>query len=307
MDEILTILGQLFSPQGAFTVCLLMALILYIRVLRRISAKARAILAITPDKLVKDKLSDTELDRYSRHIILREIGGQGQSKLRKARVLVVGAGGLGSPVLSYLAAAGVGVIGVIDDDIVSLSNLQRQVLFDEDQLDTPKVFSAQAKLKKLNPFVEILPFNRRLNTLDAETLFCDFDLIIDGTDNFATRQLVNSACVKLKKPLILGAITQWEGQVSVFNVTQSSPCYACVFPTEPASGLAPDCASAGVMGALPGVIGSMMAAEAIKQITGAGKILSNQMLIFDILHSDVHKINISKNSECQICNGHYDT
>ena len=300
-------LNQIITPEGAFLIGLICIIYLYIRILRRKSAKTRIELSTSPDEIPQSSMTETELDRYSRHILLREIGGQGQSKLRKAKVLVVGAGGLGSPILSYLAAAGVGTIGVIDDDLVSLSNLQRQVLFDEDHLDYPKVFAAKDKIKKLNPFIDILPFNRRLTTLEAELLFIEFDLIVDGSDNFSTRQVVNLACVKLNKPLVSGAISQWEGQVSIFNETKNSACYACIFPIEPADGLAPNCAKGGVMGALPGIIGSVMASEVIKKITGAGVNLTNKLMIFDALNNEFSKINIKKNINCKICKEHYET
>ena len=300
-------LNQIITPEGAFLIGLICIIYLYIRILRRKSAKTRIELSTSPDEIPQSSMTETELDRYSRHILLREIGGQGQSKLRKAKVLVVGAGGLGSPILSYLAAAGVGTIGVIDDDLVSLSNLQRQVLFDEDHLDYPKVFAAKDKIKKLNPFIDILPFNRRLTTLEAELLFIEFDLIVDGSDNFSTRQVVNLACVKLNKPLVSGAISQWEGQVSIFNETKNSACYACIFPIEPADGLAPNCAEGGVMGALPGIIGSVMASEVIKKITGAGVNLTNKLMIFDALNNEFSKINIKKNINCKICKEQYET
>ena len=300
-------LNQIITPEGAFLIGLICIIYLYIRILRRKSAKTRIELSTSPDEIPQSSMTETELDRYSRHILLREIGGQGQSKLRKAKVLVVGAGGLGSPILSYLAAAGVGTIGVIDDDLVSLSNLQRQVLFDEDHLDYPKVFAAKDKIKKLNPFIDILPFNRRLTTLEAELLFIEFDLIVDGSDNFSTRQVVNLACVKLNKPLVSGAISQWEGQVSIFNETKNSACYACIFPIEPADGLAPNCAEGGVMGALPGIIGSVMASEVIKKITGAGVNLTNKLMIFDALNNEFSKINIKKNINFKICKEHYET
>jgi molybdopterin/thiamine biosynthesis adenylyltransferase len=246
-------------------------------------------------------MSDTEIERYARHLILREVGGSGQQKLRKAKVLVIGAGGLGSPVLQYLAAAGVGTLGVIDDDIVSLSNLQRQVLFDEDQLDMPKVFAAQAKLEALNPHIVIRPYNRRLTDADAQDLFAEYDLVLDGTDNYKSRASVNAAGVDTKTPLISGAISQWEGQVSLFEPANGTPCYACIFPVEPADGLAPSCAEAGVMGALPGVIGSIMAAEAIKYITGAGQTLAGEMLIYDALYGESRKIGLQKSAECSVC------
>ena len=300
-------LNQIITPEGAFLIGLICIIYLYIRILRRKSAKTRIELSTSPDEITQSFMTETELDRYSRHILLREIGGQGQSKLRKAKVLVVGAGGLGSPILSYLAAAGVGTIGVIDDDLVSLSNLQRQVLFDEDHLDYPKVFAAKDKIKKLNPFIDILPFNRRLTRLEAELLFIEFDLIVDGSDNFSTRQVVNLACVKLNKPLVSGAISQWEGQVSIFNETKNSACYACIFPIEPADGLAPNCAEGGVMGALPGIIGSVMASEVIKKITGAGVNLTNKLMIFDALNNEFSKINIKKNINCKISKEHYET
>ena len=203
--------------------------------------------------------------------------------------------------LQYLAAAGVGTLGVIDDDIVSASNLQRQVLFDENDVDTPKVFAAQAKLKALNPFVEVLPYNRRFEAEIGADLVADFDLVLDGTDTFATRRMVNAACVAAGKPLISGAIGQWEGQVSVFDPTKDAPCYACLFPSEPADGLAPSCSEAGVMGALPGIIGSMMASEAIKEIVGVGQGLRGEMLIFDALYGESRKIKIERRKGCDVC------
>lgn len=250
-----------------------------------------------------DKMSDAELERYARHIVLREVGGQGQKKLRTARVLVVGAGGLGSPVLQYLAAAGVGTIGVIDDDVVSASNLQRQVLFTEDDVGKAKVFAAQAALRKLNPFVDVLPYNRKFTTEIGADLAADFDLVLDGTDTFETRTVANKACVVAGKPLVSGAIGQWEGQVTVFDPAKGDPCYACLFPTEPADGLAPSCAEAGVVGALPGIIGSMMASEAIKEIVGAGQSLHGDMLIFDALYGESRKIKIERRADCDVCGG----
>jgi len=190
---------------------------------------------------------------------------------------------------------------VIDDDVVSLSNLQRQVLFDEDQLDMPKVFAAEAKLAALNPHIIIRPYNRRLTAEIAENLFADYDLVLDGTDNFKTRALVNAACVASKTPLVSGAISQWEGQVSLFDPANGAPCYACVFSEEPAEGLAPSCAEAGVMGALPGIIGSIMAAEAIKHITGAGQTLAGEMLIYDALYGESRKIGLQRAADCTVC------
>ncbi len=245
--------------------------------------------------------SDTELERYARHIMLREVGGPGQKALKEARVLVIGAGGLGAPVMQYLGAAGVGVIGVIDDDVVDLSNLQRQVIHRDEDIGMPKVHSAAAAIRALNPHVEMRPYHRRLTEEIAEDLFADYDMILDGTDNFAARHLVNRAAVATGKPLISGALTQWEGQLSVFDPARGAPCYACVFPDIPAEGLAPSCAEAGVMGTLPGVIGAMMAGEAIKLITGAGEVLRGTLLIYDALYADARRIQIKRRADCPVC------
>ena len=245
--------------------------------------------------------TDTELNRYARHIVLREIGGMGQKKLKDAKVLVVGAGGLGSPALLYLAAAGVGTIGVVDDDEVDNSNLQRQVIHKDAAIGMPKVHSAAEAMRAQNPFVHVKPYQRRLTEQDAEQLIADYDLVLDGTDNFDTRYMVNQACVALGKPLISGALSQWEGQVSVFDPAQNAPCYQCIFPKAPAAGLAPSCAEAGVIGPLPGVIGSMMAVEALKVITGAGASLRGEMLIYDALYGETRKITLSRRADCEIC------
>ncbi|SDX14818.1 Molybdopterin or thiamine biosynthesis adenylyltransferase [Litoreibacter albidus] len=254
-----------------------------------------------PSAAPSDKFTEAELNRYARHIVLREIGGPGQKKMKKARALVIGAGGLGAPVLQYLAAAGVGTIGVIDDDVVDSSNLQRQVIHTDARIGMPKVFSAQAALEAQNPFVTIRPYNRRLQQDMAAELFADYDLILDGSDNAQTRYLVNEIAVQLGKPLISGAITQWEGQLSLFHPAQDTPCYACVFPNAAAAGLAPSCSEAGVVGALPGVVGSMMALEAIKHITGAGAVLRGQMLIYDALYAETRLINVKRDPACAVC------
>ncbi|UWR87620.1 HesA/MoeB/ThiF family protein [Phaeobacter inhibens] len=250
-----------------------------------------------------DKFSESELDRYARHIVLRELGGPGQKKLRKARVLVIGAGGLGAPALQYLAAAGVGTIGVIDDDLVENANLQRQVIHRDQDIGIPKVFSAQAAMEAQNPHITVRPYHRRLNADIATDLFGDYDLILDGTDNFETRYLVNRTAVALGKPLISGALSQWEGQISLFHPTAGGPCYQCIFPEAPAAGLAPSCSEAGVVGPLPGVVGAMMALEAIKAVTGAGQTLQGEMLIYDGLYSESRKITLSQRSDCPICAG----
>ena len=248
-----------------------------------------------------DQFSETELERYARHIVLRELGGPGQKKMKQARVLVIGAGGLGAPALQYLAAAGVGTIGVIDDDEVENANLQRQVIHCDADIGMPKVFSARQAMQAQNPNVVVLPYHRRLTEEIAAELFADFDLILDGTDNFDTRYLANRTAVALGKPLIFGGLSQWEGQLSVFNPAMDGPCYQCIFPEAPASGLAQSCAEAGVIGPLPGVVGSMMAVEAIKVITGAGQALRGEMLIYDALYGEGRKISLSRCPDCPIC------
>ncbi|WP_136637015.1 HesA/MoeB/ThiF family protein [Pseudooceanicola onchidii] len=246
---------------------------------------------------------DAELRRYARHIVLREVGGPGQVKLKQAKILVIGAGGLGSPALMYLAAAGVGTIGVIDDDAVDGTNLQRQVIHGDADIGRPKAHSAADRMRAINPFIEVRPYARRLIAEEAEALIGDYDLVLDGTDNFDTRYLANRVCVALGKPLISGALTQWEGQVSVFDPAHSAPCYQCVFPEAPAPGLAPSCAEAGVIGPLPGVVGSMMAVEAVKVITGAGAALRGEMMIYDALWGESRKIRVKPRADCPVCHG----
>ena len=255
-----------------------------------------------PDLAPKPLFQPEELDRYARHILLREIGGPGQKALKQARVLVVGAGGLGSPALLYLAAAGVGVIGVVDDDTVEASNLQRQIIHTDQGIGTPKVLSAARAIKALNPYVEVRPYQRRL-TEETAGLIGEYDLILDGSDNFDTRYLVNRVAAKAGKPLISGAITQWEGQVSLFDPAHGTPCYECVFQDRPAPGMVPTCAEAGVAAPLPGVIGAMMAMEAVKHITGAGEGLRGRLLIHDALYMETRVIGIEKRSDCPVCGG----
>ncbi len=249
----------------------------------------------------KPLFTETELNRYARHMVLRELGGPGQKRLKEARVLVIGAGGLGAPVLQYLAAAGVGMIGVIDDDVVENTNLQRQVIHRDASIGMPKVFSAQQEMQNQNPFVTVQPYNRKLTGDIAATLFSDYDLVLDGTDNFETRYLVNETAVAAGLPLISGALSQWEGQLSVFDPARGAPCYRCVFDSAPAPELAPSCAEAGVIGPLPGVIGTMMAVEAIKLLTGAGTPLLGQMVIYDGLFGESRTISLSRRSNCPIC------
>ncbi|WP_170578056.1 HesA/MoeB/ThiF family protein [Ruegeria arenilitoris] len=276
--------------------------LVYGRVLKALRNRAAPASAKEP-AMPSDQFSETELERYARHIVLRELGGPGQKKMKQARVLVIGAGGLGSPALQYLAAAGVGTIGVIDDDEVENANLQRQVIHRDADIGMPKVFSAQQAMLAQNPNVVVLPYHRRLTDEIATELFADFDLILDGTDNFDTRYLANRTAVALGKPLISGALSQWEGQLSVFDPANGAPCYQCIFPQAPAPGLAPSCAEAGVIGPLPGVVGSMMAVEAIKVITGAGQALRGEMLIYDALFGESRKITLSSREDCPICAG----
>lgn len=247
--------------------------------------------------------SEVELDRYARHIILREIGGPGQKALKEAKVLVIGAGGLGAPALQYLAAAGVGTIGVIDDDVVDNSNLQRQVIHRDADLGMAKVFSAEKAMRALNPYVTVRPYHRRLAEADAEALIADYDLVLDGTDNFDTRYLVNRVAAKLGKPLIAAALSQWEGQISTYDPAKGAPCYQCVFPQAPAPGLAPSCAEAGVLGPLPGVVGSMMAVEAVKEITGAGQGLRGRMMLYDALYGENRVMTLKRRTDCPVCGG----
>jgi len=276
---------------------------LYAQVLGRLRGRAvtrEAEAAPTPRP---GAFTETELDRYARHIVLRELGGPGQKRLKNARVLVIGAGGLGSPALLYLAASGVGTIGVIDDDVVENANLQRQVIHRDADIGIPKVLSAQAAMEAQNPGVTVRPYHRRLDEEIAGALLEDYDLVLDGTDNFATRYLANRVAVAWGKPLISGALSQWEGQLSVFDPAHGAPCYQCIFPEAPAPGLAPSCAEAGVVGPLPGVIGAMMAVEAVKVITWAGAPLRGEMLIYDALYGETRKIGLKPRGDCPVCGG----
>ena len=248
-----------------------------------------------------DEFSNHELERYSRHIILKELGGLGQRRIKDSSVLIIGAGGLGAPVIQYLAASGVGTIGIIDHDKVSLSNLQRQVIYPTKQVGEQKVFSAVDAIYRLNNNVNVRPYNRRLNSEIAEQIFSEYDVVVDGTDNFETRYISNSAAVITKKHLVSGALSQWEGQVSVFAPHKGGPCYACVFPSPPKDGLAVTCSEGGVFSPLPGVIGSVMAVETLKILSHSGNTLSGQMFIYDGLKGESRKIKINPNKKCPIC------
>lgn len=249
--------------------------------------------------------AEDELPRYARHIVLREIGGPGQARLKRARVLVVGAGGLGAPVLMYLAAAGVGQITVVDDDTVSLSNLQRQVIHAEDRIGMAKVASARVALGGINPHVRVIPVQARLDAALAAGLLPGQDLAIDGCDNLPTRHLLNAACAAAGVPLLSGAIAQWEGQLTLYDPARGAPCLACVFPEIPAEGLAPACAEAGVMGALPGIVGAMLAAEAIKELAGAGRGLRGRLLLHDALWGESREVALARRPGCPVCGRHH--
>lgn len=240
--------------------------------------------------------SAEEIKQYQRHLSLPGFGPEAQGKLKEAAVLVVGAGGLGCPALQYLVAAGVGKIGIMDDDLVDASNLQRQVLYTHDDIGQPKAAVASNRLSKLNPFVEIVPVVARLTRDNAEDALEDYELVVDGTDSFNSRYLINDACVLFDKTLIYGAIHQFEGQVSVFNLS-SGPTYRCLFPEPPPAGTVPNCAEIGVVGVLPGIIGCMQALEAIKVITGRGDSLSGKLLLYDAMSNSTRTLGLSPNPQ----------
>jgi len=244
-------------------------------------------------------LSRDELLRYSRHLVLPGLGLEGQRKLKGARVLVVGAGGLGAPAALYLAAAGVGTIGLADADRVDVTNLQRQIIHGTATLGARKVDSAKARLGDLNPHVEVTAIPERLTSANAREIVRQYDVVLDGSDNFPTRYLLNDACVLERKPLVYGSIFRWEGQVSVF--APGGPCYRCLFADPPPPGLVPNCAEGGVVGALPGIIGSLQALEAIKLILGAGETLTGRLLLFDGLRMTFREVTLRRDPDCPIC------
>ncbi|MCS6926938.1 MAG: molybdopterin-synthase adenylyltransferase MoeB [Candidatus Binatia bacterium] len=256
------------------------------------------------NKWVADRqFTPEQITRYARHFTLPEVGEKGQAKLLDARVLCVGAGGLGSPAAFYLAAAGVGTIGIIDHDVVDMSNLQRQILHTNDRVGMPKVESAQKTLNALNPDVKVIPFNERLSSENVMRVIQDFDVIINGCDNFPTRYLINDACVMAKKPLVDGSIFQFEGQATVFYPGRG-PCYRCLFPEPPPPGVAPSCAEAGVLGVLPGLVGCVQALEAMKLILGAGRPLIGRMMHFDTLAGEVRVLKLRRDPNCLVCSDH---
>lgn len=245
-------------------------------------------------------LSEEQIRRYSRHIILPEVGGKGQKRLLSSRVLIVGVGGLGSPVALYLAAAGVGTLGLVDFDVVELSNLQRQVIHTTQDLGKPKVRSARETLEALNPDVTVVEYPHSLTSANVLATLDGYDLVIDGTDNFPTRFLLNDACVISGKPLVYGAILRFEGQVTLFYPPKG-PCYRCLVPEIPPPGSVPSCQEAGVLGVLPGVIGLIQATEAIKFLLGVGRSLIGRLLLLDALDMEFHEVKIRKNPHCPAC------
>jgi adenylyltransferase/sulfurtransferase len=248
-------------------------------------------------------LSKDEILRYSRHLIMPEVGMDGQLKLKNAKVLCIGAGGLGSPLLLYLGAAGVGRLGIVDFDIVDFTNLQRQVIHGTADVGRSKLESAQATIREINPHVEVVGYDARLTSENALELFRDFDIIVDGTDNFPTRYLVNDACVLLGKPNVYGSIFRFEGQASVFYARQG-PCYRCLYPEPPPPGLVPSCAEGGVLGVLPGIVGCLQAMETIKLIIGQGQTLIGRLLVFDALGMKFRELKLRKNPDCPVCGAH---
>jgi molybdopterin/thiamine biosynthesis adenylyltransferase/rhodanese-related sulfurtransferase len=245
-------------------------------------------------------LSNEEILRYSRHLIMPEVGMEGQLKLKQAKVLLIGTGGLGAPLGLYLAAAGVGHLGLVDFDVVDFTNLQRQVTFGTADVGRPKTEAARERLGNMNPSIEIQAFDAKLTSENALELFKDFDIIVDGTDNFPTRYLVNDACVLLGKQNVYGSIFRFEGQVTVFGAP-GGPCYRCLYPEPPPPGLVPSCAEGGVLGVLPGIVGSIQAMETIKLILARGDSLIGRLLLFDALGMKFRELKLRKNPECPIC------
>jgi adenylyltransferase/sulfurtransferase len=250
--------------------------------------------------MMNPTLNQDEIRRYSRHLVMPEVGREGQERLKTARILVVGMGGLGSPVAMYLAAAGIGKLGLVEFDRVEESNLQRQILFGQSDIGRPKIEVALERLREINPLIEITTHPARIDSANAMTLLNDYDVVVDGSDNFPTRYLVNDACVLAGKPNVYGSIFRFEGQISVFWGAQG-PCYRCLFPEPPPPGLVPSCAEGGVLGVLPGIIGTLQANEAIKLVLGIGESLVGRLVIFDALSLRFRELRLQKNAECPVC------
>ena len=248
-------------------------------------------------------LTNEEILRYSRHLIMPEVGMEGQLKLKGAKVLLIGTGGLGAPLGLYLTAAGIGHIGLVDFDVVDFTNLQRQVTFGTSDVGKPKTEAAKARLTNLNPDVSITTYETKLTSANALELFKDYDVVVDGTDNFPTRYLVNDACILLGKPNVYGSIFRFEGQVTVFGMPDG-PCYRCLYPEPPPPGLVPSCAEGGVLGVLPGIVGSLQALETIKLIIGKGDSLEGRLVLFDALAMKFRELKLRKNPHCPMCGSH---
>jgi len=245
-------------------------------------------------------LTNEEIARYSRHLLLPEIGIEGQKKLKAAKVLIVGTGGLGAPLALYLSAAGIGTIGIVDFDFVDESNLQRQIIHGTKDIGRPKVASAKDRMKSINPYINIITHNEALTSKNAMDIIAGYDIVADGTDNYQTRYLVNDACVFLGKPNVYGSIFQFEGQASIF-FAKEGPCYRCLYPSPPPPGLVPSCAEGGVMGVLPGIVGTIQANEVIKLIVGGGNPLVGRLLIFDAWRMKFRELKLSKEPNCPVC------
>ncbi|MBP7335005.1 molybdopterin-synthase adenylyltransferase MoeB [Niveispirillum sp.] len=251
-------------------------------------------------------LTDSQIDRYARHIMLREVGGEGQSKLLSSSALIVGAGGLGAPMLLYLAAAGVGRIGIVDDDVVDLSNLQRQVIHDTAGIGVPKVDSAAARIAAINPDVKVEVHKTRLNRSNVLDIIGNYDVVADGTDNFATRFLLNDACYLSAKTLVSAAMLRFDGQLSTFkaHLGDPHPCYRCIFREPPPPGMIPSCSEGGVLGALAGSMGSLQAVEVLKELLGIGDSLSGRLLMYSALETGFRTVKIRRDPECPVCGPH---
>ncbi|MCW2475756.1 MULTISPECIES: molybdopterin-synthase adenylyltransferase MoeB [unclassified Symbiopectobacterium] len=258
--------------------------------------------SIIPDDRLTE-LSHAEIARYSRHLLLPEVGLEGQQRLKSAKVLLVGTGGLGAPVALYLAAAGVGTLGIVDFDFVEVSNLQRQIIHTTKDIDRPKVASAKDKIKAINPDVQVVTYNTSLSSKNALDIIRDYDIVVDGTDNYPTRYLINDACVLLGKPTVYGSIFQFEGQASVFYA-KAGPCYRCLYPAPPPPGLVPSCAEGGVVGVLPGIIGTIQAAEVIKLIVGGSDSLIGRLLLLDVWQMKQRELRLEKDPGCPVCGEH---
>ncbi|SHK40482.1 molybdopterin-synthase adenylyltransferase MoeB [Thermocrinis minervae] len=249
------------------------------------------------------RFTEEQIKRYARHIILPEVGGKGQEKLLNSKVLVIGAGGLGSPAILYLAAAGVGTIGIVDFDVVDFSNLQRQVIHNTNRVGVPKVESAKRTVEELNPDVKVITYNTMINKENIMDIIKDYDVVIDGTDNFPTRFLINDACYFAGKPLVSAAMLRFEGQATVFDFRdkENSPCYRCLFPEPPPPGLVPSCQEAGILGSIGGIMGCIQATEAIKLLLGIGEPLVGRLLIMDALSMDFRTVKLRKDPNCPLC------